>query len=169
MDSIKWLASHYGTDEGSMKEVLKTERATTYLLIWPVFEQELFGGFMMCKDIPAKATEYQTLVTSDHIDEMAIHFHKRYKDSENKRHLLHDQKNNPLFDSIINKEYDDLSIEDKVVLLLFVSYRYRNNIFHGNKNVRTWKNYTTEIDYCLDFMMMLLDSYTRGKVVGPDE
>ena len=97
---------------------------------------------------------------------MAKHFHNRYQNTNNIRHLLHDQRNVHYFETIINKEYDDLSLEDKVVLLIFVSYRYRNNLFHGNKNVMTWKNYTQQIDYCLDFMMILLDSYSRGRKDG---
>ena len=57
----------------------------------------------------------------------------------------------------------DLSDEEKLVLMIYVVYRYRNNIFHGNKGIESWSHYTSQIELYLDFMMSILDCAEKHK------
>lgn len=41
-----WLAQQFNTNDWNIKDMLKTQNATVYLLIWPIMEQSVFDGFM---------------------------------------------------------------------------------------------------------------------------
>ena len=41
-------------------------------------------------------------------------------------------------------------------MLLVVVYRFRNNIFHGNKGVDSWLQYRPQIEKCTNVMQHLI-------------
>lgn len=53
-----------------------------------------------------------------------------------------------------NKEKDDIIL--KTSFLAIIIFRYRNNIFHGNKSPFDWKNYNKEIQSCIKIMYEFL-------------
>lgn len=157
-----WLATYFQTTSTYVEETLKDEQATSYLLIWPIFEQKLFGGFMLKKNISAAAQTYAQYYHELNADASAAHFHNRYQDTTKYRNLKHTDTYAPV-DTILGKIFSDLSEIEKVELMIYVVYRYRNNIFHGNKGIASWSKYTSEIKLCMDFMMSLLDCAERHK------
>ena len=133
----QWLAKHFDTEEEQIEQMLKTELATTYLLIWPIMEQGLFGGFMQkakIKDVAAKFEQYYSEIDTK---EAAKHFHTRYQDKNHYRNLKHYDEY-PSVDETIKKQFDETNCHERLELLLYVVYRYRNNIFHGNKGIESW-------------------------------
>lgn len=157
-----WLASYFQTTTKFVDEMLKDEKATTYLLVWPIFEQKLFNGFMKQVDIQSAASKYAVYYGELNADVAVQHFHDRYQDSRRYKNLRHNDSATYIT-KILSQKIADLSNEDKLVLLIYVVYRYRNNIFHGNKGIASWSNYTTQINLCLDFMMAMLDCAEKHK------
>jgi hypothetical protein len=50
--------------------------------------------------------------------------------------------------SLLQQQFGSLGPHDLVFLVALVTYRYRNNMFHGNKGVRSWLQYKTQIGLC---------------------
>ena len=50
----------------------------------------------------------------------------------------------------------ELSESDMIFMLVFVIYRFRNNIFHGNKGVGSWLQYKEQIKWCFTVMQLLI-------------
>ena len=163
-DVCNWMAQHFKTDQENIKNILKSERATTYLLIWPIFEQDIFNGFMKVGDIMAVSSKFSCHYSDLDVEEIARKFHARYQDSTKYKHLIHKNPNNDIT-VILKKKFDDLSECEKLQLLFFVAYRYRNNIFHGNKKVLAWNHYTEQIDDCMKFMTEILDVNSQKNII----
>lgn len=156
-NAINWLANYYDTSIVNIYDLLNSERATTFLLIWPIFENELFNGYCR-KGLLASKIKDIVSVFNDDIEKMAKHFHDRYHNNKRYYHnLIHNDKYDD-FSSIISNEYETLDNESKLLMLLYIVFRYRNNIFHGNKGILSWTKYGKQIDYCIDFMTLCLDS-----------
>ena len=153
--------------------MLKDERATAFLLVWPIMEQRLFHGFVLDTDDKRKRKNSMWYFSIDHAsiysdlneDTVAEYFHQRYQHSNPEQYyykLLHKTERpavNTHFDDILEKPFDNLTDQEKLYLMLFVTYRYRNNIFHGNKEITVWSQYKRQIVHCLTFMMSLIDAY----------
>ena len=155
-DVQTWLAKYFNTEEERIKQILKTQLATTYLLIWPIMEQALFKGFMKKNDIERVATKLESYYSKLDAEESARYFHDRYKDKNLYRNLKHGN-DCPKINRIISKSFEDTSSYERLMLLLYVVYRYRNNIFHGNKGISSWTRYGKEINLCIRFMMNIVD------------
>lgn len=106
------------------------------------------------------ASRYVQYYAELNVENIAKHFHTRYQDEERYRHLCH-QDNYKDTDEILLKPYENITHKEKIILLTYVVYRYRNNIFHGNKGIRTWSNYNKQIQYCLQYMMAIVDCHER--------
>lgn len=159
-DSRKWLANHFGTTQKNIDNVLRDEKATTFLLIWPIMEQELFDGFMKNDHIESKAAELEKYYERLDLDTIIEAFWRRYQDKDNFRHLLHKDKNGSvtsMIKQILSTPLSNLNNKEKLELLLFIIYRYRNNIFHGNKGVLSWTKYSEQINSCIFAMTRLID------------
>lgn len=48
----------HNTNIDDIKNILKDEKATTYLMIWSTFEQKIFNGFMTKNKISNAAKRY---------------------------------------------------------------------------------------------------------------
>ena len=160
----QWLANYYGISSRDMDNILKDEKATSYLLIWSVFEQDIFNGFMKIRDIKSVARQFANYSNELDIEALAQNFHSRYQDTDNYRHLIHD-KDNLDFKQIISKSYHDISDVEKIEMLFFVAYRYRNNIFHGNKKVEAWTRYTVQINDCILFITKIMDLNKQKSII----
>ena len=64
--------------------------------------------------------------------------------------------------ALIKKSFTELSTADKLFFLVFVVYRYRNNIFHGNKGVQSWLQYRDQIRRCTQVMQALVTHAERS-------
>ena len=92
------------------------------------------------------------------IESISKYFYNRYQNYQNYKHLYHNETVlSQEISSLFQIDYNELSDEEKLKIMLFVIYRYRNNIFHGNKGVLSWTKYTEKIDKCLKFVMSLID------------
>lgn len=167
---LEWLAQNFEKESdppssNTIEEMLSNQRATVFLLVWPILEQRLFDGFFTKGKIINFVAENKGLFSQIDADDAAKHFHNRYQDTTMYRRLRYRGKNQQpqienakKVDDILAKPYTSLLPEDKLHLLLYVTYRFRNNIFHGNKGILSWCQYGTEIDYCIRFMTKLVDA-----------
>ena len=83
------------------------------------------------------------------------------KEIKKRKNLCHKSKCNGRcytpckFYQILKKEFEKISAEEKIYFLVYIVYRYRNNMFHGTKGLESWIRYKSEIERCIDIMMKL--------------
>lgn len=159
-----WLAKHWGTDESKIKEVLEDDLALQFLISWSLLESKCFEGFAKSEKFSGFAKYMSKSERADNLTGSAEHFYKRYQNKVLFGNLMHpkngkdprsiDRKLTKIIDS---ESFDSVSFEQKVYLIIWVVFRYRNNIFHGNKNVESWLDYKTEISECIKCMQVFVD------------
>lgn len=170
--TIRWLAGHLGSDASGIEAIFNESNARLFLFVWPVFEKEIFNGFAVLnnnkpnsdntkKDLATVANEFKNQYKASDFEDMARRFYSRYKDcGERYQTLIGDEPRNAnkAIVDILHKEYCDITDPyEKLYLLFFVTYRYRNNIFHGNKNILSWPDYKEQIRDCITFMIKIIN------------
>lgn len=149
----EWLAQYFDANVTEIEQALEDELATNFLFIWPIFEQTFFGGFCKKENIEIFSKNYEKYFC---YEEMFRHFYLRYQNKDCYRHLIH--KNCYLkFEQILHKPQSNIADSEKLLFITFVVYRYRNNIFHGNKGIKSWSQFKQQIEYCIEFMTSMLD------------
>lgn len=167
-----WLVRYLSSEEENSKDkkmtpkdiqqLLKNENATLFLMIWSIMEQKIFDGFMKKKDIDMAAECFTGYYQELDINDIFLHFHRRYQNKETCQHLKHGDKNGK-FDEILKMQEDKIADKEKMTFLFYVVYRYRNNIFHGNKGIESWSQFTEQITYCIQFMTKIIDYWPINK------
>ena len=156
----RWFADLLGQSELEVKRLLGDRTATHFLIVWSIFESKCFCGIANLDKFEAFADRLALSESFDvnQIAEAVAHFHARYQDATHLRHLMHKKTSAAIkqtaakLNILLAKPLIDLLPQEAVYLAVFIVYRFRNNIFHGNKGVTTWLQYTEQIDLCTHTM-----------------
>lgn len=152
-----WFADYLDATQAQVKDLLNSSVATHFLIVWSIFESQCFGGYVKIddfEDFAQKTIKLQEFQRTD-FAKIGKYFHIRYQNKKLLKNLMHNQQINGM-QSILANNFDSLSDYDLLFLLLVVIYRYRNNIFHGNKSVSRWLKFENEIQLCREAMQRLL-------------
>ena len=146
----KWFASVLGQSQIEVERLLRHPSATHFLVAWSLYESKCFGGYVK----PSKFDDYVVRCISEgfnigQLNAHTEHFHTRYQNADRFKSLMHKQSSSRL-NQILIQPASTLSSEDRLFLLVFVAYRFRNNIFHGNKGVDSWLRFSEQIDLCTE-------------------
>lgn len=157
-----WLGGLFGQSEFQARRILEDEHALHFLVAWSLFESKCFGGFVKLDQIHnfAQRIARESQFNRTKLLCASAHFHDRYQDKERLRNLLH-SKHCDDFTAILAKPHTNLTAEEVVFFTVFVSYRFRNNIFHGNKGVDSWLHYGEQISLCTGVLQALV-SHTEA-------
>ena len=159
----EWLSKTLDIDNWLVSETVKNQMATVYLLIWPILETKVFNNDMSHNQINIVSNSVRDVMPDVEIDDIAKHFYDRYQDIGKYRKLVAG-RNWTKIDRILGKPFNRIYKDEKIAFLIFVVYRYRNNIFHGIKSIKEWNKFSIEIQLCIKFMIMLgncIDSKER--------
>lgn len=158
-----WLATLLKVSEAEIRHLLHDQTATQFLITWSLFESKCFGGYARLEDIDTIAERLiKQGAWSGSLKPAAEHFYKRYQDKDLLRTLLYKQKCGPFLECL-RKPFEVLSQQEILFLLLVTVYRYRNNIFHGNKGVKSWLLYEEQIKLCSQTMQTLISHEEKLK------
>lgn len=145
-----WFALYLDQDEAQVRELLCDKTAIRFLIAWSLFETSCFGKFARLCDMTSfahrKAGDNQ--LCADELDEHFKFFHNRYQDPKKYSNLMHGAKCEDM-NTLIKKPAFLLNLEEKILFTAIVVFRYRNNIFHGNKRVASWLSYRDCILRCI--------------------
>ena len=64
---------------------------------------------------------------------------------------------------VLNKDWSKCDPVAKLQFGLYVIYRFRNNIFHGNKTIFEWLNNREQIEDCVIVLLRLTEFYDKIK------
>ena len=165
----QWLADYLQQDQHQVECLLSDKTGTRFLIAWSLLESRYFGGFAKVDKFSAFATEVteNNAFRKENFLEPGRHFHNRYQDKRRYKNLMHKQSSKKL-EGILSTKFDTLSDYQRIFMLVFVVYRFRNNIFHGNKKVESWLKFKEQIGFCLRVMQSLI-SLTKGSGVCPEK
>ena len=153
----RWVANYLVQDAHEVARLIHDKTTIHFLVAWSLFETSCFGGEAGVNKFETFARTFidaKKFQSSDLMD-TTNHFHNRYQDKKLYRNLMHKQKSQQL-ESIRQKDFKSLSGYEIVYFVIFVVYRYRNNIFHGNKSVRSWLNFKPQIKWCIEVMQTFI-------------
>jgi hypothetical protein len=152
-----WLADVLRGCKSDVDRLLEDETALHFLIAWSLFESKCFSGYLRLNDLLSFAEKaVQEGFAPLKVDGQLEHFHDRYRDKKKLAHLLHDEKKGNKvveeFKRCLESQLANLPERDRVFAVLFVIYRFRNNMFHGNKRVESWLMYREQISLCTSAM-----------------
>ena len=154
-DIKNFFMKYFCVEEDQVNKLLSTKTATDFLLIWSIFEAKCFKGY--CKEDLIKKSNYR--FKDKHLEtpfyEKVKEFHVRYQDKTTWKNLYY-KKENSYFKDIRNKKYEELDETEKNKFGLYVIFRFRNNIFHGNKKIESWLKYDEQIRNCISMMLHIM-------------
>lgn len=155
-DFSGWLAGLLDQDESAVRDLLKDQTALHFLITWSLFEAKCFGG--RCSGIKVEqfpeSVECTAPVDREKIRAPAQHFHERYRDKVHYSHLMHDHASRRM-DAVLKRSFPELTESDLLFIVALVAFRFRNNIFHGNKGVASWLRFQPQIKLCIMSMQHL--------------
>ncbi len=165
MDSnkiIRWCLEYQRSGEENEEPInaIDTTRALSFLLVWSIWEQKLFEGYCTMKELKKIAKDYNINYSHYDIESQVESFHKRYQDDEKWINLVNN-KEAEFYHKIVRKDFSSLTNSEKLSLALFVVFRYRNNIFHGNKASFNWSRFDKPIQMCYEIMINMLDFFKQ--------
>lgn len=158
---LKWLSEYLEADEEETNKLLNNELARYFLIIWSIYEAKCFKGFVKVDKFNDFVEGIVGIIDTSRINDSAKYFHKRYQYNKKYQNLIHKNRCSR-FSEILKKEYTDLTVEKKIFLLTFVTYRYRNNIFHGNKGISSWLEYDEQIKKCIYVLQEFINASSTG-------
>ena len=112
-------------------------RITDFLLLWTIFERELFSS--SCKFSLIKSYISDNIREFDETSCEAVfsYFKSRYRENDACFESLRFRDRDPK-EAVKNAFLSEAPLlEDKIFASMAIIYRYRNNLFHGIKDVTT--------------------------------
>lgn len=157
----QWFANYLDQEEHQVEVLLCDKTAIRFLIAWSIFESKCFRGFAKINELPNFAKKFSERTDFDFavLHEPAALFHRRYQDKQLYKNLMHSQQSNEL-DSFLKRKFCDLNNYEITLMLLIVIYRFRNNIFHGNKGVKSWLGFREQINLCINAMQLFIPTAT---------
>lgn len=157
----RWLTTMLKENERDVVQILRDETALHFLIAWALFESKCFRGFLSAKDLRQFATRTSNEgFRVEQLRDALSHFHQRYQSKSTLGRLLHDDRNPKAvvsaFEKCLGVPTSSLPREDQIFFVAFVLYRYRNNMFHGNKGVESWLQFRHQIQLCTGAMQMFV-------------
>lgn len=143
------LGSLLGQRSSEIERIMSDDTALQFLVAWSLFESKCCSGFAKIDKLKPYAERLASeQFASPVVDAIASAFHSRYQDRSRLKNLMHRQSSAP-FERALNCPFGLLSPEDRLFVVCVVAYRYRNNMFHGNKGVASWLGFRPQIRQCI--------------------
>jgi hypothetical protein len=146
-NAIEWISQFVRSGNAITLEDL--QQVLEFTLIWNLFEKHVGTKFITLEKIRSHADKSVAdgLIDISSFETHLLFFRSRYPDHQNQSilgdRLLSDQRRNNLKDGgyvrllseVLEKKVTDPN--NIIFSLLFIAYRVRNNLFHGEKDIYT--------------------------------
>ena len=165
----QWLANKWCVPPGFVDDFFEMQISTYFLLVWPIFEHDVCDGFMETGKILDVARKFGNCYDEMDIDVILKKFYERYKDrnspNSNWNGLCHDDSSRAKSNAerVLNIGWNRSDSVAKLQFGLYVIYRFRNNIFHGNKQIFEWLHNREQIEDCIRVLLSLTVFYEKTK------
>jgi len=156
----QWVKDKLECRPEDMDRLFNSKTARNFLIVWNIYEIELFNKYCTLALLGDVALKLSRSTRIRDLQGIIEYFHDRYyNDKEKYRHLKNGRKPVEIPDEVVSSPLSRCSIEQKIHFLLFVLFRYRNNMFHGNKGLINWLQFDEQIRSCTKAMCIIVDMY----------
>lgn len=154
---IQWINEKIINDGTSEIDANDIDEIRDFALLWNLFEDLLCeNNANMCK-IDNLIDRHIGKFNASGYQETFEYFYERYKSSDEKFNALRlrePQKN--LVKKVLNDDFIDKN--NKLKFIMAVIYRFRNNLFHGEKNMRHISLQKENFEKTNIFLMYFIDT-----------
>jgi hypothetical protein len=156
MDVYNWINQRFGValNEGSLNEI------KDFSLIWNVFENTVCNNNFRIDRVETwiAARGFNLTSFTSHLQ----YFQNRYisNGQPNQRFSALHFRPNDRADFVLRVLLSELTSTNETLLaLVIIIYRFRNNLFHGLKDIRVIDEQRTNFENANSFLMHFLDQY----------
>lgn len=174
MDQNTWL-QNFLTEDGVKPEFNKIENVKNFTILWNLFERFFCDKEGSLSKIQQNLTDLNNkgyTLPPKSFDVSYNYFRKRYITNKQTNLIFEkldfrDTKTEETFKQSLKNclEGETTADFDKLSALLIITSRFRNNLFHGSKNVATISEQEESFAHLNDVLMSFLDFLkTSGKL-----
>lgn len=124
-----------------------------FILLWNLFECKVCSKNFKKEEINNYVSSINIALNSLYIDEAFFYFKDRYLNNENKFENLNLRGDAQKIKN--NLQWNN----DKMYTIIFIIQRYRNNMFHGEKNISFLEWQKNNFEVANAFLSKLLENY----------
>lgn len=173
--SIDWVASV----TSKTLDAQKAQPALCFLLFWGMLEHECVTGkdSLGVKRLFKLANDNVAGLSAETINTLFLFFKKRYLTDPHKpkrfgnlrlaescQDFLGGYSDKGFVDAVLKRE--DPTAEHKLACLLFITHRFRNNLFHGNKSATVFHEFFNEFTEINSLLKLILEKLFNDKMAG---
>ena len=154
---IKWINEKIINGGTGKMEANDIDEIRDFALLWNLFEDLLCdNNANMCK-IDALIDKNIDKFNDSEYQDIFEYFYDRYKNNDAKFNALrlHEPQKN-LVKKVLNDEFMDKN--NKLKFIMSIIYRYRNNLFHGEKDMRYIRFQKENFEKTNEFLMYFIDT-----------
>ena len=133
-DVIRWINERIINDQNNEIGDDDVDVIRDFTLLWNLFEALCFGNNVNMREIYSLIDSKIDLFEETGYQNTFDYFYNRYKNDVPKLNALNLRNSEELVTKVLDDEYQDK--KNKLKFVMAIIYRYRNNLFHGEKNVR---------------------------------
>ena len=132
---IQWINETIINDGTNRIEVDDIGEIRDFALLWNLFESLCFDKFVDMNKINRLIDTKIDLFDEAKYQDIFDYFYNRYKNDNPKVEALHLRNGDKeLVKKVLNDNFTDKN--NKLKFIMAIIYRYRNNLFHGEKDMR---------------------------------
>lgn len=164
----KWIQQNI--QHSAQLEPNTLEAVSNFTLMWSIFEASEAYNENVVDQIGAFSKRVARYMPLDAIDSQLSYWSKRYihESGEPTKHFDYlyfrdDSQTEKSLDVLRNKE---TSFEDKIEVCLLIVYRYRNNLFHGIKDITLLNAQVENLRNAIELLQIIMPYSGRYLFLG---
>jgi len=153
---IEWINDTIINSENDKIEANEIIDIKDFALLWNLFESLCCNKFANMNKINNLIDTKIDLFSQSEYQEFFDYYYNRYKNDNAKFSALKLRNGDKeLVQKVLNDEYTDKN--NQLKLILAIIYRYRNNLFHGEKNMQYIKLQKENFENANNFLMYFIE------------
>ncbi len=130
---IDWLSNNITKENGNSFRPEDIQNVMGFSILWNIFESVFCDKQAnMCK-INAAIDKHISEIHFEKVQSIFHYYHGRYQDNDRLDKLKLKNSDKTLVRNVLNNNYKDKN--NRIKFIMAIIYRYRNNLFHGEKDI----------------------------------
>lgn len=158
-EEINWIKNYLYYEE---LDTEKIQNILYFMLVWNIFENKFENNHAKISDSKDIAEKLYAVLENNIVDNIWNYYVKRYTSNNTINEIFTKFKFNENDNKVFVQNQlllaDKATKKDKIEALLRISFRLRNNLFHGIKKVHKLYNQNNNFKQINMFLMHILDN-----------
>jgi hypothetical protein len=131
-------------------------------ILWNIFEKEIFNTKASIFKVESKSQTI-SILDENSLNKIYNYFKNRYIQSADKFKGLNFREDEKKFQEKIKECFnkDNISLQEKIEVLLYIAFRIRNNIYHGIKQVHKLYEQNENFAQINKFLILIIEGYKK--------